>query len=113
MKLLNGLNRDTAYVDQPGGTYRRARNMILDDLAGAMANEMSPTLIPTSTSGGYYRLTNMEICGQFKVPGDRVVFAVKARDAVASNAEFDPNYAEQILQLDEDEIGRASCRERV
>ena len=99
MKLLNGLNTDVAAVDQPGGTYRRARNMILDDLAGALATEKAPLLVDM---GDYQvdipRLQNMEVCGRFDVPGDRTIFGLKARN----NTYGEASASEQIVELNDD-----------
>ena len=30
MKRVNGLNRDTSPIDQPAGTYRYAKNAVID-----------------------------------------------------------------------------------
>lgn len=38
-KFLKGLFKDTAPIDQPAGTWRYAKNMILNDTAGAVSNE--------------------------------------------------------------------------
>jgi len=97
MKPLKGLNRDVAHVDQLAGTYRRARNMILDDLAGAMANERAPELLP-ALDGTDERFASMQICGQFKVPGDRVIFAVHFRYSTEYSV-YDANKAEQVLEM--------------
>ena len=97
MKLLNGLNRDTAHVDQPGGTYRRARNMILDDLAGALATERAPLKIE-ALSGANELFQNMQICGQYNVPGDNIVFGIKAR-ATTTNTYWDTSQVEQIIKF--------------
>ena len=103
MKLLNGLNTDVAHVDQPGGTYRRARNMILDDLAGAIANEDGPkTLWPDNNEGDQDAFRNYEFIGQFKVPGDRVVFAMKGRPVIGDNV-VDTTKEEVIMELLPDE----------
>ena len=100
MKLLNGLNQDVAHVDQPGGTYRRARNMILDDLAGALATENAPEIALPNLSDGNLLFENMEVCGQFKIPGDRVAFGIKARDIPSQY--HTPTHLEQIIQLEPD-----------
>ena len=100
MKLLNGINRDVAHVDQPGQTYRRARNMILDDLAGALATEKAPLKL-AALDGSNERFQRMELCGEFKVPGDRTVFAIRTRP---DDTPYDVNKAEQILSLSPDGV---------
>ena len=39
MKRLNGLNRDTSPIDQPAGTYRYAKNAIIDIKKMAIVSE--------------------------------------------------------------------------
>lgn len=101
MKLLKGLNQDVAHVDQPGGTYRRARNMIMDELAGALATENAPLYKASPIGPSDNTFQNMEICGQFKVPGDRVIVGVKAREMTGANY-WDANSEELILEIDPD-----------
>ena len=101
MKLLSGLNQDVAHVDQPGGTYRRARNMILDDLAGALATENAPEIMLPNLSDGNLLFANMEICGQFKIPGDRVAFGIKARETTV-NQYHTATHIEQIVEMESD-----------
>ncbi len=101
MKLLNGLNQDVAHVDQPGGTYRRARNMILDDLAGALATENAPEITLPNLSDGNPLFENMEVCGQFKIPGDRVAFGIKARETTI-NQYHTATHIEQIVEMESD-----------
>lgn len=100
MKLLNGINRDVAHVDQPGGTYRRARNMILDDLAGTLATEKAPLKLEALDDGSE-RFQRMELCGEFKVPGDRTVFAIRTR---VGDVPYDQYKAEQVLSLSPDGV---------
>jgi len=104
MKLLNGLNTDVASVDQPAGTYRRSRNMILDDLAGALATEKAPLLYASqiNDSGDLYnRFENQEVCGRFDVPGDRTIFGIKARNTTTNSFPL-TEYTEQIIEVQED-----------
>ena len=82
MKLLKGLNTDTAHVDQPGSTYRRSRNMILDDLAGALAVEKGTSPISyfdNNNAGQRDQFRDYAVIGQFKVPGDRIILGMKKR----------------------------------
>ena len=93
MKLLKGLNTDTAHVDQPGSTYRRARNMILDDLAGALSVEKGTAPISyfdNNFGGQRDGFKDYAVLGKFKVPGDRIIMALKRRydDATDGNAEM-------------------------
>ena len=38
-RFLKGLFKDTGNIDQPEGTWRHARNMVLNDTDGAVSNE--------------------------------------------------------------------------
>ena len=38
-RFLKGLFKDTAHIDQPNGTWRYARNMVLNEKDGAVSNE--------------------------------------------------------------------------
>lgn len=97
MKLLKGLNTDTAHVDQPGSTYRRARNMILDDLAGALSVEKGTAPISyfdNDFGGQRSGFKDYAVLGKFKVPGDRIIMALKRRFDDASDTQ-----AETIVEV--------------
>lgn len=97
MKLLKGLNTDMAHVDQPGSTYRRARNMILDDLAGALSVEAGsvPLAYYDNNFGGQQtRYTDYSVMGSFKIPGDRIIMALKKRQHDPADTE-----AEAIVEV--------------
>jgi len=44
-KYIKGLNKDTAPVDQPEGSYRYAKNMLSNETAGAISNEPGNRII--------------------------------------------------------------------
>lgn len=46
MKFVNGLHTDNHPADQPEGTYRDARNVIINEKRGAISNE--PGIVSTS-----------------------------------------------------------------
>ena len=53
MKFLRGLFQDTRPLDQPEGTYRDARNIVLSEELGAIVNEKGVNLLtafPISTT---------------------------------------------------------------
>ena len=43
-RFLKGLFKDTGHIDQPNGTWRHARNMVVNDTEGAVSNEGGTTL---------------------------------------------------------------------
>jgi hypothetical protein len=44
-KYIKGLNKDTAPIDQPEGSYRYAKNMLSNETAGAISNEPGNRII--------------------------------------------------------------------
>ena len=38
-KYIKGLFKDTAHIDQPEGTWRYAKNMVLNEKIGSVSNE--------------------------------------------------------------------------
>ena len=42
-RFIKGLFKDTAYIDQPSGTWRYAKNMIINDKKGSITNENGNT----------------------------------------------------------------------
>lgn len=43
-RFIKGLFKDTAYIDQPEGSWRYALNMIMQDKDGSISNETGNTL---------------------------------------------------------------------
>ena len=43
-RFIKGLFKDTGHIDQPEGTYRHAKNMILNEKDGSVGNEGGTTL---------------------------------------------------------------------
>ena len=38
-KFIKGLFKDTAHIDQPAGSWRHAKNIIINDKKGSISNE--------------------------------------------------------------------------
>jgi len=74
MKFYNGLKQDTAHIDQPQDSYRRARNIILDHTTFSIRTEGDLNNL-NSLSSGYVlgqssELQDIAICGFINLPQD-------------------------------------------
>jgi len=50
-KYIKGLNKDAAPIDQPEGSYRYAKNVLLNETAGAISNEPGTQVQPSTLLG--------------------------------------------------------------
>lgn len=65
-KYVKGLNKDTAPVDQPEGSYRYAKNALSNETAGAISNE-------PGTSKAFSLRSDGHILGTIEITDDRVI----------------------------------------
>ena len=82
MKLTQGLYKDTDPIDQLQGTYPNARNVLLNKVQGAVANEL-----------GFDRITdlNKKIIGSIPIINDEII--IFSRDDDSTNQTVTRNYA--------------------
>jgi len=66
-KYIKGLNKDTAPVDQPEGSYRYAKNMLSNETAGALSNEPGNVSVNSAIATGH------RVIGSIEVTDDTVV----------------------------------------
>lgn len=66
-KYIKGLNKDTAPVDQPEGSYRYAKNMLSNETAGALSNEPGNISVNSAIANGH------KVIGSIEVTDDTVV----------------------------------------
>ena len=73
MKFYKGMRRDTAHVDQPQDSYRRARNIILDHTTFSVRTEGSIELLTSADPSNYFigDATDRTLCGLIDLPQDR------------------------------------------
>ena len=75
-RFLKGLFKDTGYIDQPEGTWRHARNMVINMTDGAISNEggteMSGHLGVAPNTGAQ----NDKVIGAVEVNDDRTILFV-------------------------------------
>ena len=75
-RFLKGLFKDTGHIDQPNGTWRHARNMLLNDTEGAVSNEGGTEFksnLGTSYATG---AINDKVIGAIEVTEDRAILFV-------------------------------------
>lgn len=84
MKFYNGMKRDTARIDQPQDSYRRARNIILDHTLAAVKSEGGlDDLIPNSRQTTDYNFAdypNIDVCGIIPLPQDQHLYIMRTGD---------------------------------
>lgn len=74
MKFYKGLRTDTAHVDQPQDSYRRARNILLDHTTMSVRTEGALDLLTplnTEYTIGLDPNNNLSLCGIISLPQDR------------------------------------------
>ena len=78
-KYIKGLFKDTGPIDQPGGTWRYARNTILNDTSGAVSNEGGTELNAYLGDAVFDKVfrdigdPHAKVIGKIEVDNDRVV----------------------------------------
>tara|TARA_R110001592_G_scaffold135278_2_gene351467 strand:+ start:3849 stop:10256 length:6408 start_codon:yes stop_codon:yes gene_type:complete len=78
-RFIKGLFKDTSPIDQPPGTWRYARNMVLNDTDGAVSNEGGTQLsgfLGDVNFNNLYRGVgdfNIHVIGKIEVDKDRII----------------------------------------
>ena len=97
-RYIKGLFKDTAHIDQPKGSWRYAKNMVMNEKMGAISNEggtsLNTYLGSTVTSTG---AINDKVIGAIEVNNDRtILFVLDVVTAVNPRSEIgiweDGNY---------------------
>lgn len=70
LRFIRGLFKDTSHIDQPMGTYRFARNAILNDTSGAVSNEPGTIDVATLPAGSV-------VVGTIPITDNRIVLCIK------------------------------------
>jgi hypothetical protein len=74
-RFIKGLFKDTAHIDQPEGSWRHARNMILNSTDGAVSNEGGNEFAGLlGDSAGSSQ--NSKVIGAIEVDKDRVILFI-------------------------------------
>ena len=88
MKLTQGLYKDTDPIDQLQGTYPNARNVLINKIQGAVANEL-----------GFDRITdlNKKIIGSIPIINDEII--IFSRDDDSTNQTITRTYAKYQVTI--------------
>ena len=85
-RFVKGIFKDTAHIDQPEGSWRYARNIIMTDKAGSISNEggntpMVKLLVPNPFiyGGPNENLENYLCLGVIPFDNDRMIFFLRDR----------------------------------
>ena len=97
-RYIKGLFKDTAHIDQPKGSWRYAKNMVMNEKMGAISNEGGTSL--NTYLGGTTNSTgaiNDKVIGAIEVNNDRtILFVLDVVTAVNPRSEIgiweDGNY---------------------
>ena len=88
-RFIKGLFKDTAHIDQPAGSWRYAKNAIINDKKGSVSNEGGTDYnVSLQTTSGN-PLLNHKVIGAIEAEGDRVVLFLKSTTLPVA-AEADP-----------------------
>jgi hypothetical protein len=75
-RFAKGLFKDTAHIDQPEGSWRYARNMLLNSTDGAVSNEGGTELSGHLGTNYNVGAQNDKVIGAIEVDKDRVVLFI-------------------------------------
>ena len=90
-RFVKGIFKDTAHIDQPEGSWRYARNIIMTDKDGSISNEggntpMEKLLVPNPFiyGGPNENLENYLCIGVIPIDNDRMIFFLRDRRPVTT-----------------------------
>ena len=75
-RFVKGLFKDTGHIDQPEGSWRHARNMVINATDGAVSNEGGTTISGHLGKNATTGAQNDKVVGTIEVSNDRTVFFV-------------------------------------
>ena len=75
-RFIKGLFKDTAHVDQPAGTWRYARNMILNEKDGAVSNEGGTEIAGHLGEANTVGAIKDKVIGKIEVDDDKIILFI-------------------------------------
>ena len=81
-RFIKGLFKDTAHIDQPEGTWRYAKNAIVNNKKGSISNEGGTELAGHLGNNQFVGAQNDLVIGKIEVNNNRVILFVKEIDIV-------------------------------
>jgi hypothetical protein len=91
LRFIRGLFKDTSPIDQPMGTYRYAKNLILSDTTGALSNEPGTKAIANLPN-------NSIVIGTIAITNNKIVLFIKY-GPISEVGVYDGNTYEPVLSL--------------
>ena len=76
-RYIKGLFKDTAHIDQPAGTWRYAKNMVLNEKTGSISNEGGTELAGHLGTAPQTGAQNDKVIGKIEVNNDRTILFIK------------------------------------
>ena len=70
LRFIRGLFKDTSPIDQPMGTYRYAKNAVINDTSGAISNEPGNKIVSSLPPGSV-------VIGTIPITDNRIVLFIK------------------------------------
>ena len=75
-RFVKGLFKDTGHIDQPEGSWRHARNMIINERDGAVSNEAGTKLAGHLGNDPTHGAQNDKVIGTIEVSDDKTIFFI-------------------------------------
>tara|TARA_R110002072_G_scaffold5230_2_gene34488 strand:+ start:120 stop:536 length:417 start_codon:yes stop_codon:yes gene_type:complete len=75
-RFVKGLFKDTGHIDQPEGSWRHARNMVINSTDGAVSNEAGNHMKGHLGQDPVVGAQNDKVVGTIEVSEDRTIFFV-------------------------------------
>ena len=76
-RFIKGLFKDTAHIDQPEGTWRYAKNAVINNKKGSLSNEGGTELAGHLGRDLVTGAQNDKVLGKIEVNNNRVILFVK------------------------------------
>jgi hypothetical protein len=70
LRFIRGLFKDTSPIDQPMGTYRYAKNAVINDTSGSVSNEPGNKIVDSLPAGSI-------VIGTIPITDNRIVLCIK------------------------------------
>ena len=70
LRFIRGLFKDTSPIDQPMGTYRYAKNAVINDTSGSVSNEPGNKIVDSLPAGSI-------VIGTIPITDNRMVLCIK------------------------------------
>ena len=84
-RFVKGLFKDTGHIDQPEGSWRHAKNMVINQKEGSISNEGGTELSGHLGDDLYTGAQNDKVIGAIEVNDDKVILSPLDADCINVN----------------------------